>query len=84
MKGFERVGELSDPIKHAYHGNEKHSYGAFGGSDRLGQKRFCCDCTHYCFTPLLWDAALLTPLVHTLRRMRANHLRFNPHSHVIM
>ena len=38
-----------------------------GGSDRLGKRRLCCDCTHYCFAPAMWDEVLLTPLVHALR-----------------
>jgi hypothetical protein len=62
--GAQRIGELTDPIKRAY---------AMGGSDRLGVRRLCCDCTHYCHSPTLWDEVLLTPLVHALRQLRSEH-----------
>lgn len=56
---------------------DRHDYRKWG-NDRLGKRRLCCDCTHYCHTPALWDEALLTPLVRILSASTLNggqHLR---------
>lgn len=40
-----------------------------GGSKMVwARKKECgCDCTHYCYTPLFYDAAFFTPLYEALR-----------------
>lgn len=39
-------------------------------SDDVQPRRPCCDCTHFCYTPLFYDATILTPL-HAMIEQRA-------------
>lgn len=50
--------------------SDRHNYTHYG-NDRLGKRRLCCDCTHYCHTPRLWDEVMLTPLVGILSTLGA-------------
>ena len=33
---------------------------------KLTASRKCCDCAHWCFSPLFWDAAFVSPLTEIL------------------
>eukprot|EP00958_Prasinococcus_capsulatus_P026011 scaffold4518_cov410-Prasinococcus_capsulatus_cf.AAC.31 len=35
---------------------------------KLTTARKCCDCTHWCYSPVLWDAALIAPVTDILTR----------------
>ena len=53
------------------HDMHRGHYCAFSGQKTPGR---CCDCTHFCYTPLFWDA-VFGGLYRTVRRSVTAHQR---------